>query len=48
MHVSISLFLRVLALVLFVLAGLGIPEPNRFKFLGWGLACLTASEVGPF
>jgi hypothetical protein len=37
MAVTVHLFLVVLALVLFVLAGLGIPEPIRFRYLGWGL-----------
>ena len=45
MSVSIHLFLIVLALVLFALAGLGIPSPPRFQFLGWGLFFLTLSQV---
>ena len=45
MTVSIHLFLVVLALVLFALAGLGIPNPPRVNFLGWGLFCLTLSQV---
>ena len=45
MSVTIHLFLIVMALVLFALAGLGIPNPPRFQFLGWGLFCLTLSQV---
>jgi hypothetical protein len=37
----IQLLLLVFALVFFIIAGLGIPNPPRFQFLGWGLACLT-------
>lgn len=35
--VTIHLFLIVLALVLFLLAGVGIPEYPRFRYIGWGL-----------
>jgi hypothetical protein len=45
MGVTIHLFLIVLALVLFALAGLGVPSPPRFNFLGWGLFCLTLSQM---
>lgn len=31
------------ALVLFILAGLGIPEAPKFKYAGWGLALATAA-----
>lgn len=41
----IHLFLEVLALVLFVLAGLGIPNPPRFQFVAWGLFCWLLSDV---
>jgi hypothetical protein len=37
MAVTLRLFLVVLALVLFALAGLGIPEPPRVRYLAWGL-----------
>lgn len=45
MSVSIHLFLIVLALVLFALTGLGIPNPPRVNFLGWGLFCLTLAGI---
>ena len=37
------LFLMMFGLVMFVLAGLGLPEAPKFKYLGWGLAsvCLA-------
>jgi hypothetical protein len=41
MVAPIRLILLVLALVLFFLAGVGIPEHPRFKYIGWGLFCLT-------
>ena len=34
---TIHLFLTLLALVLFAFAGLGVPEYQRFRFIGWGL-----------
>jgi hypothetical protein len=43
--ITIHLFLLVLALVLFALAGLGVPSHPRFNFIGWGLFCVTASFV---
>ena len=33
----IRLFFFVLALALFALAGLGVPEYPRFRYIGWGL-----------
>jgi hypothetical protein len=47
-HVGVGLFLKVAAVVFFVLAGLGIPEAPRFKYIGWGLACYAFSEILPF
>lgn len=44
MHVTLRLFLLVLALVLFALAGLNVPTHPRFQYLGWGLFCLTLSQ----
>jgi hypothetical protein len=38
---SIRLIFAVLALILFVLAGLGVPEKPSFRYIGWGLAFLT-------
>ena len=35
------LFLMMFGLVMFVLAGLGLPEAPKFKYLGWGLASVT-------
>lgn len=40
-----TLILMVFALVFFILAGLGIPSPTRFNFLGFGLACTTAAAI---
>ena len=37
----LTLILLVFAFVLFVLAGLGMPQPARFNFIGWGLAFCT-------
>jgi hypothetical protein len=37
MTVTIHLLLAVVALVLFALAGLGMPEPPRVHFLPWAL-----------
>jgi len=45
MKISVHLFLFVLALVFFLLAGLGLPEPNRVRFLGWGLFCWALSSA---
>lgn len=45
MHVTLRLFAVVLALVLFLLAGLGVPEGPRFKFVGWGLFCWLLSTL---
>jgi hypothetical protein len=47
-HVSIALFLQVAGTVLFILAGLGLPEPARFRFIGWGLACWGLSFLLPY
>lgn len=45
MHVTLSLFLVVLALVLFALAGLGIPTHPRFQYIGWGLFAWLLSTL---
>lgn len=37
MNVTVHLFLIVLALVMFLLAGLGVPANPRFQWLGFGL-----------
>ncbi len=39
----LTTILMVFALVLFILAGLGIPNPARVNFIGWGLACWVAA-----
>src|SRR5262245_6307867 len=39
------LILEVAAFVLFVLAGLGVPNPPRINFIGWGLALLTLAML---
>lgn len=41
----IVLFLMVLGLVLFLVAGLGIPEYPRFRYVGWGLFCVTLAFI---
>jgi hypothetical protein len=44
----ISTAFLIAALVLFVLAMLGIPNPPRFNLMAAGLACwVAASLVGP-
>jgi hypothetical protein len=45
MHITVRLFLLVLALVLFVLAGLGVPEHTRFRYIGFGLAAWTFASL---
>jgi hypothetical protein len=37
MMITIHLLLVVVALVLFAMAGLGVPEWTRLRFIGWGL-----------
>ena len=37
--------LLVFAFVFFVLAGLGIPSPARFQWIGWGLAFVVLAEI---
>ena len=40
--------LLVAAFVLFVLATLGVPAPERFNLIGAGLACWVAAQLfGP-
>ena len=39
------LILMVFGFVLFVLAGLNIPQPSRFNMIGWGLACWVLAEI---
>ena len=42
----LTLILLVFAFVLFVLAGIGIPNPpGRWNFIGLGLACWTLAEI---
>lgn len=41
----LPLILLLFAFVLFILAGLGLPQPSRFNFIGWGLACVVLAEV---
>lgn len=41
----LTLILLVFAFVFFVLAGLGIPQPARFNFVGWGLAFCTFAVI---
>lgn len=44
---SLSSLFFLLAIVLFALAGLGVPEAPRGRYLGWGLFCLCISEALP-
>jgi hypothetical protein len=41
----VHIFLLVLALVLFALAGLGVPEAPRGRYIGWGLFCCVLSTL---
>jgi len=41
----LSLILMVFGFVLFVLAGLGIPNPPRFNLMSFGLACWVLAEI---
>ena len=41
----LTLILLVFAFVLFVLAGLGMPQPSRFNFIGWGLAFCALAVI---
>jgi hypothetical protein len=41
----LTLILLVFGFVLFVLAGLGVPNPSRFNLIGFGLACCTLAEI---
>lgn len=41
MAVSMRLVFAVAALILFILAGLGVPQHPRFQYIGWGLAFLV-------
>ncbi len=41
----LPLILMVFALVLFILAGLNVPNPPRGNFLGWGLACWVGAVI---
>jgi hypothetical protein len=44
----LSLIFFVLALVLFGLAGVGIPEAPRFRYIGWGLFAFLLSMLVPW
>lgn len=45
MKIGLHLLLFVLALVLFLLAGLGVPEAPKFRYIGWGLFCYCLSQI---
>lgn len=45
MKPSLHMFLLVLACVLFLLEGLGVPAPPRLQFLGWGLFLFAISTL---
>jgi hypothetical protein len=40
---TIRTIFAVVALILFILAGLGLPEKPSFRYIGWGLAFLTVA-----
>jgi hypothetical protein len=40
-----SLIALIAALVLFVLAAIGVPSPSRFNLMAAGLACLVLSQL---
>lgn len=39
------LILLIVAFVLFLLAGIGVPSPPRVNLLAWGLACWVLAEI---
>lgn len=41
----LSLIFLVAAIVLFILAGVGLPSPPRFNLLAFGLACWAISVL---
>ena len=43
MQLSVHLLLFVIAVVFFILAGLGVPEAPRLRYIGWGLALWAIS-----
>jgi hypothetical protein len=45
MRITIHLLLVVVALVLFAMAGLGVPDWTRIRFIGWGLFLWLLSTV---
>lgn len=45
MKPTLHLFVLVLAMVLFLLAGLGVPEHPRIHYVGFGLFLWTLSTV---
>jgi hypothetical protein len=46
MH-TLPFILRIVALVFFGLAGLGVPTHPRVQFIGWGLFCTLLSYMLP-
>jgi len=48
MHLSFHLVIFVIAIVFFILAGLGVPEAPRLRYIGWGLALWAISLSVPF
>jgi len=43
--VTIGMILLVVALVLFILAGVGVPAPPRFNLVAFGLAFWVLAEL---
>lgn len=41
----LAVVLLVFGFVFFILAGLGLPNPPRFQFIGWGLAFWILVEI---
>jgi hypothetical protein len=43
--ITLSLVFLVAALVLFIVAALGVPTPPRFNLIAAGLACFIAAQL---
>ena len=47
-HVGIALFLQIAGTVLFILAGVGVPDAPRFRLVAWGMGLWGLSFLLPF
>jgi hypothetical protein len=43
--ITLSLVFLIAALVLFIVAAIGVPTPPRFNLVAAGLACFIAAQV---